>query len=169
MFRSSTYYGYGGIAQYRIRLLLGSVDARLQRSDHHKGEPVKSIEYDRLEVEHVLTVSWKEYWPVEAPDLGERIVLEQERSAHVHRIGNLTLVSNRLNPAMSNGPWKEKRPALKEHSHLRLNARLCQEADWNEQSIRSRGEWLAEVVSHIWPGPDSERGLYTRLPRAPRG
>ena len=155
-FRTSAYYGYGGIAQYRLRLLLGAVDTRLQRDDYHKGEPVKTVEYDTLQVEHVLPISWQEHWPVEASDSGEKIVLKQERSDHVHRIGNLTLVSKRLNPAMSNAPWKEKCPELKKHSHLRLNARLCQEADWNEQVIRTRGEWLAKVVSRIWPGPNSD-------------
>ena len=155
-FRTSGYYGYGGIAQYRLRLLLGAVDARLQRDDYHKGEPVKTIEYDSLQVEHVLPISWQEHWPVEASDPGEKIVLQQERSDHVHRIGNLTLVSERLNPAMSNAPWTEKHPELKKHSHLRLNARLCQEADWNERSIRTRGEWLAKMVSSIWLGPNSD-------------
>ena len=149
-------FAYYGISQYRLRLLLGAVDARLQRDDYHKGEPVKTIEYDTLQVERVLPISWQEHWPVEASDPGEKIVLEQERSDHVHRIGNLTLVSERLNPAMSNAPWKEKCPELKKHSHLRLNARLCQEADWNEQAIRTRGEWLAKVVSRIWPGPNSD-------------
>ncbi|MDE0624027.1 MAG: DUF262 domain-containing HNH endonuclease family protein [Bryobacterales bacterium] len=155
-FRTSAYYGYGGIAQYRLRLLLGAVDAHLQREDYHKGEPVKEIEYDTLQVEHVLPRSWQEHWPVEASDQGEKIVLERERSEHVHRIGNLTLVSKRLNPALSNAPWEEKCPELKKHSHLRLNARLCQEADWNEQAIRTRGEWLAGVVSRIWAGPNCD-------------
>lgn len=153
-FRSSVYYGYGGIAQYRLRLLLGAVDERLYREDHHKGEPVKSIEYDNLQIEHILPISWKEHWPVDAADQGEKIIFESERSDCVHRIGNLTLVSSRLNPAMSNASWEEKRPELRKHSHLRLNARLCEEADWNEKAIRTRGEWLAGVVSRIWAGPD---------------
>ena len=42
-FRSAAYYGYGGIAQYRLRLLLGAVDDRLQRDDYHKGEPGEAI------------------------------------------------------------------------------------------------------------------------------
>ena len=155
-FRNSAYYGYGGIAQYRLRLLLGAVDARLQRDDYHKGEPVK-LGYGSLQVEHVLPRSWQEHWPVETSDQGQKILLEQERSDHVHRIGNLTLVSKRLNPALSNASWENKRRELQKHSHLRLNARLCEEADWDEQAIRTRGEWLAGVVSRIWPGPNSNQ------------
>ncbi len=156
-FRSSAYYGYGGIAQYRLRLLLGAVDDRFQHDDYHKGEPLKSIDYDSLQIEHVLPKSWQAHWPVETSDQGKKIVLEKERSDHLHRIGNLTLVSSRLNPALSNAPWNDKRRELMKHSHLRLNARLCQETDWNEQAIRTRGEQLAKVVSRIWPGPNSDK------------
>lgn len=152
-FRTSAYYGYGGIAQYRLRLLLSAVDARLQR-DAHKSEPV-SIQYGKLQVEHVIPRSWRKHWPVEASDPNERIVREQEREAHIHRIGNLTLVSDRLNPAMGHNPWKNKREQLAEHSNLRLNVLLCQIGEWNERAIRERGEWLAGQLASIWPGPNS--------------
>ena len=122
------------------------------------GEPV-SIKYDSLQVEHVIPRSWQEHWPVEASDPNERIVRDQEREDHVHRIGNLTLVSNRLNPAMGHNPWKDKREQLKEHSHLRLNVLLCQEDQWDERAIRDRGAWLAEQVASIWPGPSSSEWM----------
>lgn len=152
-FRTSAYYGYGGIAQYRLRLLLGAIDARLQRKVH-KAEPV-TIQYGKLQIEHIIPRSWQKHWPVEASDPHETIVRQQERQAHVHRIGNLTLVSDRLNPAMGRDPWSDKREQLAKHSNLRLNALLCQEDEWNERAIRSRGEWLAAQVATIWPGPDS--------------
>lgn len=155
-FRRSSYYGPGGVAQYRLRLLFSAIDEQLQHDDHHKGEPIEAIEYDRLQVEHVLPRKWKKYWPVEASDSGEKILLEQDREEHIHRIGNLTLVSGSLNLEMSNDPWKQKAEDLKEHSFLRLNARLRQEKEWNERTIRRRGEWLAEMVSWIWPGPTSD-------------
>ena len=152
-FRTSPYYGYSGIAQYRLRLLLSAVDARLQRKAH-KAEPV-TIQYDKLQVEHVIPRSWQKHWPVEASGPNEKIVRQQERDAHVHRIGNLTLVSGRLNPAMGCDPWNDKREQLREHSNLRLNVLLCQEDEWNELAILKRGEWLAGQVASIWPGPNS--------------
>lgn len=155
-FRTSSYYGPGGVAQYRLRLLFSAIDARLQHDDH-KGEPIEAIEYDRLQVEHVLPVKWEKYWPVKASDPAEKIVLEQDRQDHVHRLGNLTLVSGRLNLAMSNDPWKQKRQELKQHSYLRLNARLRQEERWDEEAIRERGEALAKLVASIWPGPGSDQ------------
>ena len=139
---SSRCYGPGGINQDRPSPLLGAVDARLQR-EAHKGEPVQ-IQYDQLQVEHVIPRKWKTFWPVEASDPHEQIVLEQRRERHVHRIGNLTLASDRLNPSMGNHPWEWKRAQLHEHSNLRLNVLLRAEEAWNEGKIEERGEWLAD-------------------------
>ena len=152
-FQTSPYYGYGGIAQYRLRLLLGAVDAKLQM-EADRSEPAM-IEYDELQVEHLIPISWNKHWPVDASDPNERIVREQEREAHIHRIGNLTLVRGRLNQDLGRYPWEDKRGQLEEHSILRLNALLCQKDEWDEGAIRHRGEWLAGEVASIWPGPNS--------------
>ena len=155
-FKIGRYYGPGGIHRSRLRLLLGAVDERLHRDDYSKAEPVSQIQYEKLHVEHVLPKSWQEHWAIVESDTFRKKYLDQERADHVHRIGNLTLVSEKLNSAMNNAPWVEKKTELKKHSHLRLNARLIDEAEWDEQSIRDRGEWLAGVVAEIWPGPDSD-------------
>lgn len=153
-FRTARYYGPGGINQKRLIMLLAAVDKRLQRRAG-KAEPV-TVEYEKLQVEHVLPQDWKISWPVNATDLHERLMLEQRREAHVNRIGNLTLASDRLNPAMGNDPWNTKRGQLRQHSNLRLNALLGEEDTWDEEQIRKRGEWLAEHVSAVWPGPTDE-------------
>ena len=152
-FRTVRYYGQGGINQDRLRLILGAVDTRLQQEEN-KTEPV-TINYDQLQIDHVIPQNWRRYWPVQASDRNEQAVLEHRRERHIHRIGNLTLVSARLNPSMGNDPWKKKRAQLQEHSHLRLNALLCQKEEWNEHAIRERGERLAGEVASVWPGPDS--------------
>lgn len=154
-FRQSRYYGPGGINQDRLRLLLGSVDRELQKNPG-KPEPVR-IEYEKLEVEHVIPQRWKTYWPVQppTPDPHQKIVLEQERDAHVHLIGNLTLTSERLNNSLSNDPWEKKRAQLRKHSQLRLNALLCDKNTWDEGEVKERGEWLATRVARIWRGPDA--------------
>jgi hypothetical protein len=152
-FESSRYYGSGGVGPGRLRLIFGAVDARLQ-AEVPKREPV-SIDYDRLQVEHVIPKEWKQYWPVQAEDENQRVVLEQRRESHVNRIGNLTLTSASLNPSMGNDPWELKRAQLREYSSLRLNALLCNEEAWDEERIVERGRWLARQVSEVWPGPGS--------------
>ena len=80
----------------------------------------------------VIPQKWSTYWPVAATTEGERFLLENKREKAVHRIGNLTLVSKALNPALSNDPWQAKRKQLLEHSSLRLNAHLCTHDEWDE-------------------------------------
>lgn len=94
-FTSTRYYGAGGINQNRLRLILGAIDRLLQRADR-KVEPA-DVDYDDLQVEHVIPQQWQKYWPVEADDPNERAVLELARAQHIHRIGNLTLTSGPRN------------------------------------------------------------------------
>ncbi len=44
-----------------------------------------------------------------------------ERRTDQTHIGNLTLINNKLNPALSNGPWRKKKQGLQEHSTLFLS------------------------------------------------
>lgn len=152
-FADGRYYGPGGINQDRLRLLLGAVDAELQaRSD--KSEPL-TVDYQALQIEHVIPQSWRTYWPVIEDDDAVRALDEQERERHLNRIGNLTLVTGPLNLSLSHDPWEAKRSELQKHSKLELNARLIEEDDWNEARIVDRGKWLAAQLDVIWPGPSA--------------
>lgn len=150
---TARYYGPGGMNQERLRLLLGSVDQKMQ-SEAQLSEPGR-FEYGKLQVEHVIPRSWRMHWPIDSSDPIEGAVLEQKRESHLNRIGNLTLITGPLNLSVSNNPWLAKREALKEHSKLQLNARLIQEQSWDEEQIVLRGKWLAEQLNSIWPGPES--------------
>lgn len=152
-FTTGRYYGAGGINQERLRMVLGAVD-RLLQERAVKSEPV-TIEYDALQVEHVIPQSWRQEWPIHETDPNARLVAEQERERHVNRIGNLTLASSSLNAGMSNNPWEAKKAELRKHSKLQLNALLLAEDEWDEDRITKRGRWLAEQVDRVWPGPDA--------------
>lgn len=152
-FKTGRYYGAGGINRSRLALLLGAIDGRLQVAAP-KTEPL-SIDYSALTVEHVLPQKWQTHWPTQGATEVDRLRGEQLREARVHCIGNLTLVTGALNPALSNGPWQTKREELKLHSKLILNARICQVDSWNEDVIETRGAWLADQLGEVWPGPDA--------------
>lgn len=150
-FESARYYGAGGINQGRLRLILGAIDQRVQSLDR-KGEPA-DVAYDKLQIEHIIPRSWRKHWPVSATNENERLVKEQERAAHVHRLGNLTLTSGPLNASLSNNPWETKKTDLRKHTHLRLNALLIDQSEWGEVQIRERGRWLASHFVKIWGPP----------------
>jgi hypothetical protein len=111
-----------------------------------------------LQIEHVLPQKWREHWPVDPELTGEeRTQAEINRQMHVDLLGNLTLITNKLNPSISNGPWPAKREALNAHSVLHLNRDLVtgHEHEWSEVDIDARGEKLAALICEHWARPES--------------
>ena len=86
---------------------------------------------------------------------------EEVRAEHVHRLGNLTLLTQSLNSKVSNGPWASKREALRAHDTLLLNSRLLSTVDgiWDEAGIDSRTDAMIDVLLATWPVPDGHEGI----------
>jgi hypothetical protein len=141
---------YRQLTRARLSMLLREAERSLRSS---KAEDVAIP--SGLTIEHVLPQTWGEHWPVDPPDDAAKIQL---RSDHVHVLGNLTLVTSKLNPSLANAAWPTKRPALNQHSVLLLNRKLVDEHPevWDESTITERGAELAERLRPVWPGPDSE-------------
>jgi len=139
---------YWNVAGARIVMVLAAVEQALR--DPKKAEDLAVPK--SLTIEHVLPQRWQEHWPVSEGD----VTAESKRERHVNRLGNLTLVTSALNPAMANRAWPEKRKELGK-SLLLLNRRLCDEnlEIWDEERIDQRSQELASRVVEIWAGPDS--------------
>ena len=58
-----------------------------------------------LTIEHVLPQEWSTHWPL--PDGADPFQGRLDRDVAKHRLGNLTLVTGRLNPKMSNATVAE--------------------------------------------------------------
>ena len=143
---------YRLLTRGRLRLILEGVEEQYRRMSLAEETQVQT----NLTIEHVLPQSWEAHWPLPA-NLDEQKA-RQERNRLLHTIGNLTLVTQRLNAVASNGPWEHKRTTLGEHSVLLLNRRLLDEsgdAVWDEQMIRARSKRMATLVADVWPGPSS--------------
>jgi hypothetical protein len=146
----------------RVRLLLEACELERRLASGGYAE-IKDQDAPQLgiwlTVEHVLPQQWRSHWPVDAdPGASDevRYELEAERDAHVHRVGNLTLVTKKLNPSVGNAVWSSKRDALDTHSILHLNRDLVTDHpdDWSEPEIDSRGAFLAELITSHWQGPE---------------
>ena len=107
-------------------------------------------------IEHVMPRKWGSHWPLID---GEN---EAERDRLIHTLGNLTLLTGRLNTKVSNGPWlgeKSKRRGLEKHDVLLLNREVLKAAgnEWSDAAIRARTEELVESIILIWPVPPEHR------------
>jgi hypothetical protein len=152
---------YGSLRKDRVLMLLQAIEERLQRHGQTgKVEPVMTFDFSKLTIEHILPQTWQTHWM-----LGEGTEA-YERDVALHGVGNLTLVSAKLNPSMSNAPWLpsatsklSKREALNDHSKLELNARLVKEhaETWDELTMRKRALSLFAEARHIWPSAEALR------------
>lgn len=146
---------YGSLRKDRVLMILQAIEEELQRRSI-KSEPVLTFDFAKLTIEHVLPQTWQPHWPLSDG------MAAHERDAAVHGIGNLTLVSERLNPSLSNAPWLptqtskySKRAELEKHSKLELNGRLVRAHpnEWNEGTIKRRAAELFAMAKAVWPLP----------------
>lgn len=143
---------YGWFRRDRVAMLLQAIEEQFQR-EASKSEPVLKFDYSKLTIEHVMPQSWQTHWPI-TPGIE---ALERDR--WVQNIGNLTLVSGKLNPSLSNSAWQVegsaqgKRISLSAHSDLKLNKRLLSDAAdiWDEAAIAKRARDLFDTAVLVWP------------------
>jgi Protein of unknown function DUF262/Protein of unknown function (DUF1524) len=137
---------YDLLTRGRVRIVLEALELALHTG---KSERVK-IE-SKLTIEHVMPQQWAEHWPL------PKDVVSQEAKDHrnrlIHTFGNLTLVTGKLNPSMSNSAWGTKKKALSEHGAFSLNRKLCGVDTWDEAAIEQRADELFDVAKILWPKP----------------
>lgn len=135
----------------RLRMLLEAVE-----DQHRAATNQPSVPRRGYPIEHILPQKWSGNWRVES------LEAEQERANHVHRIGNLTLLTSSLNSKVSNGSWPTKRAALNEHDTLLMNSRLLAaigDAPWDGAHIDERGAEIVEILLKAWPVPEGHEGV----------
>ncbi len=136
----------------RCAMILRAIDHSMRTS---KQEAI--VIRGKLSVEHVLPQKWAPpAWPAPVPlsasgDGDENA--EDRRARLLHSFGNLTLLTQGLNSAVSNGPFAKKRSEIAKQSALRLNAYFQESTGWDEAAILQRGETLFDQAQRIWPRP----------------
>ncbi len=153
---------FNNVYRARLRALLIGLENVL-RSDRSEDQRVFRAG-ERLQVEHLLPQRWDEHWPVGSDDRQARLT----RQDSVHRLGNLTLLTQKLNGSVSNKPWPVKSAEIKRHALLKLTTssvfavpgRVTEEwsderwaSDWDEERIKRRSLWLTGLAVSAWQRP----------------
>jgi hypothetical protein len=154
---------YGNVRQGRLRVVLEAIEGRL-RSERHEAVAIPP----RLEIEHVMPQGWRHYWDTEPP-MSVQAASERDRS--VNTLGNLTLLTKKLNGALSHRPWTDAEAALiggkgedaglgkssliSKYSLLVLSKELVQNhpQSWTDQDVTARSARMVDVLCRVWPGP----------------
>jgi hypothetical protein len=166
---------YGNVRQGRLRVVLEAVEMRL-RTDRNEAVSLPS----GLELEHVMPRGWRSHWDTRSglpPEAAGR------RDHVINTLGNLTLITKRLNGTLSHRPWtdaeaeplggtgpdagKGKRSLLDKYSLLVLSREITtQHPDlWTEQDIEARSAHLSNRICAVWPAPPA--GSSVRAAGAP--
>ncbi|MBX3057804.1 MAG: HNH endonuclease, partial [Anaerolineae bacterium] len=97
-------------------------------------------------IEHIMPQNPSDEWK---QAIGDSLMQDYEL---LHTLGNLTLVTQEWNSALSNAPFSEKKAKLKRHGLL-LNTLYFTNApdNWDGEAIRDRAAYLAEQIVAIWP------------------
>lgn len=138
---------YLWLTQVRVRMLLEAIDLQ-QETGKQEQLHIKS----NLSIEHVYP---------QTPQAGAWPSLDQETL--IHTLGNLTLLTQNLNSAVSNGAFSVKRPEIARQSRLRLNAYFQSYSNddiWSAADIVKRGAELFKIAQNIWPYPLSGDGQH---------
>jgi len=145
---------YRRLSRGRVRMVLEAVE------DYERGwrEGASGLGGERVArgkyaIEHVMPQKWHSHWALPAA------VLASERDGLLNTLGNLTLLTGKLNSKVSNGPWlgeSGKRAGLEGHDVLMLNRKLLEAAGagWDESGIRARTQTIIKMIAKIWPVPD---------------
>lgn len=159
---------YKRLRRGRLRMVLEALeDYRRGWTNARDGLGGERVARGRYHIEHVMPRKWAAHWPIDGGS-------ESEREHLIDTIGNLTLLTAKLNSKVSNGPWlgeRGKLSGLQQHDVLLLNRELVKAsaAEWSEEGIKVRSRDLIEAILRVWPVPHGHKsGFVTDRPRVRR-
>jgi hypothetical protein len=165
----STLLAYRRLGRGRLRMVLEAIeDYQRGWRNRDSGLGGERIARGKYAIEHVMPRKWQPNWP-----LHDGVGNEADRDRTIHLIGNLTLLTGKLNSKVSNGPWLGsggKREGLNEHDVFMLNRELLRQAGehWTDEAIRLRTQQLAEIIIQIWSVPANHKSGFSRDVHRPR-
>lgn len=123
-----------------ILFLIALFDVSTGRAD------VPSLSVGNYSVEHIMPVKWELNWTDHEMTRDEKT----ERNNKLRTLGNLTLVTGKLNSAMKNAAWADKKRHLRQNSILKMTTEYLEKEKWNEAVIDERAADLAKRALLIW-------------------
>jgi len=108
---------------------------------YHKSSPLsdtRKLSSFSYSVEHFMPVKWQDNWM--SPNIDENGKAVRNRT--LKTLGNLTLVTKRLNSKLSNAAWDHKKGILRQYSSLSMTIDYLDNANWDEKSISGRSDDL---------------------------
>lgn len=93
-------------------------------------------------LEHILPQAYKKYWNIKD---------ESNIASQIYQIGNMTLLQDELNVAISNLAWLQKRTIMRlDREPMLINQSILELSRWSSGHIATRTKELSELFVQIW-------------------
>jgi hypothetical protein len=106
-------------------------------------ELIANVDPKIVNLEHILPQNPDATWKA---GFGSGINLEE----YVHRIGNLTLLTTKVNDKVANQSFQKKKNLAFKPSKLALNDFLKRINKWSVQAIEKRQKKMAKIAVQVW-------------------
>lgn len=118
-------------------------------NDHLSPHPSMRTEIDPFstDLEHILPKRYGAAWEAQRRDFPGGI------DKYIYRLGNMTLISARLNRDVGNAEFAVKKRAYAGDC-LNITRRVLDAEKWTAEEIKNRQNWLASSAAKIWRYPD---------------
>lgn len=121
------------------------------RSDKYSTELRFMQEYS---LEHIMPKKWRNNW--NKSELTE--MQREQRDKILRTLGNLTIITKKLNSSISDADWEAKKSGKGNHKGLNeyangieIFSKYLSKKDWNEDCIKERAEELCKLsVDKVW-------------------
>ncbi|MEL6316698.1 MAG: DUF262 domain-containing HNH endonuclease family protein [Pseudomonadota bacterium] len=139
------------------------------RIDQHLTDAVARYDIGEVSVEHVLPRK-----PADDSDWGD-IWRPAERREWIDRLGNLCLLSKRINSAAANASFPRKKEVYFDNLSMTpfvITTQVLRETEWTPAVVRARHQALFEAACDIWdlkPLPETRAGGRAPSDRAVAG
>ena len=109
--------------------------------------------FNSYTLEHLMPQKWEENWKIPS-DLNElqEFEFKQTRNKAIGTLGNMAIITQGLNSTVSNYEWRKKlvEGLRSKAGDLITMKDVINLTKWDEKTIYSRGEWLADKANDIW-------------------
>ena len=129
--------------------ILYLMESRLRNGEKHA---TKLRPYTEYELEHLMPKKFEKNWPL------YKNYSEEDRRQLIETLGNMSILPSKLNRSVSNAAWETKKKGKGSNYGLEYYAsdlvtlkNVIQSPVWNEDTIKSRAMWLADIALKIWP------------------
>lgn len=123
------------LARYYLRTL------ELQATGKPQSELVPSADPGELNLEHIL--------PEQLGEDAWTQFIEEERKAYTKRLGNMLLLTQKMNSKLRSASFDSKREIYAK-SDLLLTKKVVEWDEWNKEAIEKRQKYLAELAVKAW-------------------